>query len=79
MAFSRNFVKAKVMRSTGSGIIEPGWCQKLVKTIGELRTYRGDQLLDALEMIVERPFGDACRLHDGVHRESLRRALRKKH
>ena len=72
-------MKAKDMRSMGSGLIEPGWCQELVKAIGELRAYRGDQLLDALEMIVERPLGDACRLHDGVHRESLRRPFRKKH
>ena len=27
-------------------------------------------------MIVERPLGDACRLHDGVHREALRRPFR---
>ena len=35
MAFSRNFVKAKDMRTMGSGFIEPGWCQELVKAIGE--------------------------------------------
>jgi len=62
----------------GIGLIEPGSCQELVKSIGELRTYRGDQLLDALEMIVERPLGDACRLHDRVDREGLRRPVRKK-
>ena len=78
MAFSRNFVKAKDMRTIGSGSPSRDGAKSSSKLSARLRTYRGDQLLDALEMIVERPLGDACRLDDGVHRESLRRPIREK-
>ena len=68
-------MNAKDRRSTGSlnsslaGV-------SIVKALAELGAHRGRQLIDALEMIVERSLRDACRVDNSIHRERFGGALR---
>ena len=71
LALSRNFVNAKERRSIGSRRSSLAGDQQLIKALTEPGTHRSGQISDALEMIVERPLGNACCLDDGIHRERL--------
>ena len=71
IAFARNWRKGEGYPRDRISQAEPGRRQQLVKALSEPLAHGGRQLLHALEMIVERPLGDAGGLHDGIHRERL--------
>ena len=59
----------------GSAQAELGRRQQLVKALPELFAHGGGQLLQALEVVVERPLRDAGGLHNVIHRERLKGPL----
>ena len=69
--------QAKGQARDGVRMTEPGRREQVVEALRELGADRGGQLLDALEMIIEGPLRDARSVHDGIHRERVRRPLGK--